>query len=356
MNRRNVVLVVILLLATVYLSGCIDPSAPPISLPPPMEPADFALVGEGNFIPASPEEDLYPLFVGARWVYRNAAKDWNPDIASSGLLESEVVAEVQGNGVHCYVMRTQYSNGPNEYLYIHRTSDEVDLLGSRQGAASGSLLRFSVAPGLAFVKLPLARGQEWALRFREGSVQAKVLFQEVVAIEAGTVSTLLGDYTAITTGAWRVHYELTGTAPRLFGGPKQFLWFAPGVGVLKHVLSSVNYELAEFVLHNEVVALQEGDAVADAPVGGLVIVQLRGGSSDLTSSGAWRIENQDPGSVLSWIDTEFHADLEPQETGGGTYVVRFRAAESGVSLLTFTRYNRETGQTEDTVRFRVRVN
>lgn len=356
MNRRNFVLVVILLLAMAYLSGCIDPSAPPISLPSSVPPTDFTLVGDANVIPAISEEDPYPLFVGARWVYRNAAKDWNPDIASSGLLESEVVAEVQANGRHCYVMRTQFSNGPNEYLYIHRTSDEVDLLGSRQGAPSGTLLRFPVAPGLAFVKLPLTRGAEWSLQFREGSVRAQVLFQEVVAIEAGQVSTLLGKYSPITTDAWRVHYELLGTAPRLFGGPKQFLWFAPGVGVVKHVLDSVNYELAEFRMRHEVTALREGDVVADAPVGGLVIVQLRGGSADVTASGAWRMEDQDPGSVLTWIDTAFYADFEPEEIGGGTHVVRFRATEPGVSLLTFTRYNRETGQTEDTVQFRVRVN
>lgn len=355
MNRRSCVLVISLLLMAVYLSGCMGPMTPPISPPPAASPTDFALVGSPNVIPIAPEEDPYPLFVGARWVYRNAAEDWNPSIASSGLLESEVVAEVQAKGAHCYVMRTQYSNGPGEYLYIHRTSREVDFLGSRQGTPSGALQHFSVAPGLAFLKLPLERGMEWSLLFREGSVHARVTHQEVVAIRTGTVFTLLGEYSPITTGAWRVHYELFGTAPRLFGSPMQFLWFAPGVGVLKHVMNSSDYELAEFSLREEVALLQEGDAVADAPVGGVVIVQLRGGSPDVTASGAWKLENEDPESVLASIDTAFYDDLDPVEDGGGTYVYRFRAVESGMSLLTFTRYNRETGKKEDTVQFRVRV-
>ncbi len=355
MNKRNWVFVVCFLMVVALLSSCMGPITTPITPPTYENPTDYSLVGEPNYVPALTEDDPYPLFVGARWVYRNAATDWNPDIASSGLLESEVMAEVQANGAHCYVLRTQYSNGPDEYLYMHRTSQEVGLLGSREGAPTGALTSYSVAPGLAFLSLPLERGKEWDLNFAQGSVRAQVLFRELVAIESGTVFTLLGRYSPILLGAWRVHYTLFGAAPSLFGGPKQFVWFAPGIGIVKHVLNSVNYELAEFLTRQEVIALREGKTVGDIPEGGLVIVQLRGSSSDEITSGAWRIEEQDPATGLSLVDTAFYEDLQPVEAGGGTHVYRFRAVEPGVSVLTFVRYNRETGHTEDTVQFRVHV-
>ncbi len=347
-----------MMVAIGWLVGCIGPLAPcpPEPTPPAVaEPVDYALVGTANYVPAEPGDDPYPLFVGARWVYRNATSFWNPQIAASGLMESEVVAEVQGEGVQCYVLHTRYSNGPDEYIYLHRSPNAVNLRGTRLGAAPGSQPRFSLDPGLAVLSLPLEEDKQWSLQFKEGSVEATVFHPEVVAIETGEVSTLLGSYTTIFQGAWRVHYELFGTAPRLFGGPQQFLWYAPGVGVVKHVLNSVNYELAEFRLPQEVVALNESDQTATVPEGGVLIVQVRGVSPDRAASGVWRLESGGSGGVLDWIDDTFYPDQEPIHDGAGSYAFRFRAIGTGEATVSFVRLNQETGVTEDRIDVAVRV-
>jgi len=336
--KRHIVFWLSFALAVSLLFGCMGPIAPSPEPPAPGEPdsIDYSLVGTANYVPLQPEEDPYPLFVGARWIYRNAAVYWNPQISLSGLLESEVVAIVQGRGEQCYVLQTHYSNGPDELLYIHRTGREVMVRGSRWVAAPGAQPSFSLNPGLAFLKLPLQEDQTWEEPFRGGSVNARVFHREIVAIESGKVLTLLGDHPAIFSGAWRVHYDLFGSGPRLFGGPQQFLWFAPGIGVVKHVLNSVNYELAEFRKRNEVASLEEQDAetVAQIPSGGLVLVQLRGPSPDAEGP-VWRMEESLEGNgVIELIDRDFYYDLDTA-SDAGTVVYRFRALAPGEVKLRF---------------------
>ncbi|MFC2106348.1 hypothetical protein ACFLS0_06330, partial [Candidatus Bipolaricaulota bacterium] len=215
MKRGRTSLLMSLLVLGGLLFGCTGPIViPPIDLPEVDEPGDYDLVGTANYVPAAWEEDPYPLFVGARWLYRNAAKYWNPQISASGLLESEVVAIVQGDGIECYVLRTHYSNGPDELLYLHRTKNKIDLRGSREISASGSQTSFSLNPGLAFLELPLKEDATWRLLTSAGIGEARVYHQEVVAIESGEVRTLLGLYSPIFLGTWRVHYDLPASSPR----------------------------------------------------------------------------------------------------------------------------------------------
>ena len=260
MKRRRIALFVSLLMVGGLLAGCVGPVVnPPIGSPIVWSPPNFKLVGAANYTPGQGEENPYPLFVGARWLYRNAANYWNPQISASGLLESEVVAIVQGDGMECYVLQTHYSNGPDQLLYLHRTKNEVALRGSRTVSASGSQTSYSLNPGLGFLKLPLAEDATWPLLTTGGVGEATVYHREVVAIESGEVRTMLGSTSPIFLGSWRIHYELPESSPRLYGGPVQFLWFADGVGVVKHVLNSVDYELAEFRLPNEVLVLDRQD-------------------------------------------------------------------------------------------------
>ncbi len=123
-------------------------------------------------------------------------------------------------------------------------------------------------------------------------MEAYVYHKEVVAIESGQVRTLLGSLPAIFLGSWRVHYKVIGAGPRLFIGPEQYLWFAPGIGVVKHVLNSVDYELAEVRLPEEVFSLDENDAGGRfrVPSGGFLVVQLRGGSPDELTGSLWRLD------------------------------------------------------------------
>lgn len=332
MKRHVFLIFVCAVLAGSLLFGCMGPILP-LPEPPPSETESpkYDLTGTANYVPGQLEEDPYPLFVGARWLYRNAAKYWSPQISASGLLESEVVAVVQGDGEHCYVLQTHYSNGPDEFLYIHRTKNAVAVRGSRPVAAPGAQTTFSLNPKLAFLELPLAEDLSWELPFSGRIGKALVFHREVVAIESGEVRTLLDPYPAIFLGAWRVHYELPESSPRLYGGPVQFLWFAPGVGVVKHVLNSVNYELAEFRLAEEVVCLEDKDAgkPVQAPNGGLVIIQLRGGSPDPAQGWAWSFENNlELDSALELISADFYEDIA-EESDAATYVFRFRALEVG---------------------------
>lgn len=355
MKRYGFLLLLSSLIVGGFLFGCVGPTTiTPFEPPVANEPGEYLLVGTANYVPGAWEEDPYPLFVGARWLYRNAAKYWSPTISSSGLLESEVVAIVQGDGVECYVLRTHYSNGPDQLLYLHRTKNEIDLRGSREISAAGSQTNFSLNPGLAFLELPLEEDATWPLLTGEGVGVATVYHREVAAMESGQVLTMLGTYTPLFTGTWRIHYEMPEITPRLYGGPVQFLWFADGVGVVKHVLNSVDYELAEFRLPNEVVVLAEQDhgQRLDVPNGGLVVVQLREGEG-----WEWEFAGMD-GSALEYLNDEFYADTPRvfKITGAGTHSFQLRAMEEGEVTLWFELRNSESDQPWDVLEYTIRIN
>lgn len=352
MKRYRFSLLMSLLILGGLLSGCMGPTSIPAFEPVANVPGDYSLVGTANYIPGALEEDPYPLFVGARWLYQNAAKYWSPMISSSGLLESEVVAIVQGVGVQCYVLRTHYSNGPDQLLYLHRTKKAVGLRSSREISAAGSQTNFSLNPGLAFLELPLKEDATWALQTGEGVGVATVYHREVAAMESGQVNTMLGTYTPLFTGTWRIHYAMPEISPRLYGGPVQFLWFAPGVGVVKHVLNSVDYELAEFRLPGEIVVLEESNdgQIVQAPNGGLVIVQLREGEG-----WEWKLVDID-GSAVEYISGEFYEDTLRANTDAGTHSFQLRAIEDGEATVWFELRDRGSGVLGDAVQYTIRVN
>jgi predicted secreted protein len=218
-------------------------------------------------------------------------------------------------------------------------------------ASPGAQPSYSLNPGLALLQYPLQEEKTWpSSDYRGGSVSATVYHKEVVAIESGQVNTMLGTYSPIFTGAWRIHYDLIGSGPRLFGGPTQFLWFAPGVGIVKHVLNSINFELAEFRLPDEVLALSETKTAGDVPAGGLVVVQLRGGNPDVAEGWGWRLAGG-TGSVLDSIGHDFYPDAPRAvgQTGAGTYAYQFRAQDAGTATLTFEQVSLETGAVGDTL-------
>jgi hypothetical protein len=335
MKNPRILFTLGLLLVGLMLGGCFEPAiTPPEDLMPP-RPGNYALTGSANYESSDLSNDPYPLFVGARWLYHNSAPYWNPAIASSGLLESEVVAVVQGDGVQCYVLKTQYSNGPDELLYLHRTPTGINLYGEAILAASGAQPTYSLHPSLAILELPLVEDASWELNTSEGRGEAYVYHPEVVAVQSGVVSTLLGTYSAIFLDAWRIHYQLPAGGPRFYGGPVQFLWYVPGVGVVKHVLNSVDYQLAEFRLRSEVLVLTGSDAgrTVKLPSGGLVTVQLRG-NSDPQDKWAWTLFDIQ-GTTLESLFSEFYADVYPPSAGTGTYTFQFRALGSGATTLVF---------------------
>ncbi len=354
MRRWAATLGLLFLLALGFLVGCMGPVVPPDEPVTPAKPIDYSLTGTANYVPADADRDPYPMFVGARWIYRNAGEDWNTNIAAAGLLESEVVAEAQDGDIRCYVLLTRYSNGPDEYIYVHRTGSAVQYLASVSTAAPGAQPTFSLSPGLTYLDLPFVPGDTWTLQFKQGTVTGEVLHPEVVAIQAG-LSSLLGPYKNVFTNVARVHFDIFGSVPRLFGGTVQFLWFAEGVGVVKHVLNSANYELVEFRKRSEVASLTERRTQGDVPLGGVVTMQLRGGSPSGSSGAIWSLEGvSGPQGTVEELKHGFYPDLG-SAIDAGTYTYAYRATARGTAVLTFIRTNLETGRVEDKVEFTVRV-
>ena len=87
---------------------------------------------------------VFPLFTGARWVYRNATSDLIPVLHPGSEIESEVLAEVRCRDVasgllyECFVLRTRQGAERETVSYFHRTDDGVRLYAVRtheQGAA-----------------------------------------------------------------------------------------------------------------------------------------------------------------------------------------------------------------------------
>ena len=356
MRHSRTVIIIVFLACTLVLGGCFAPTLPPGDGPSTvLRPGDYDLTGSSNYISTTSGSDLYPLFVGARWLYRNAATFWNPDIASSGLLETEVVAIVQARDTQCYVLQSRYSNGPDELLYLHRTANQVQLLAEQPVVATGAQPDYALHPGLAILRLPLAEDKSWPLETTEGVGQAYVYHTEVVAIEAGVVRTLLGTYSPIFNDAWRVHYELPAGGPRFYGGPVQFLWYVPGIGVVKHVLNSVNYELAEFRLPEEVLGLtrHEDGHTSYLPDGGMAFVQLRGDSNPL-DGWSWQLSEID-GTSLEFLSEAFYRDLYPVGASTGTYGYRFRSTAPGATNLVFELIHAGTGTVGNRVEFSIIV-
>ena len=355
MKRSTHRFLAVLAILPILLSGCMAPVGPvdpgPTDVP---EPVDYSLVGAANVVPEV-AGDPYPLFVGARWIYRNTASDWNPQIGASGLVESEIVAEVQGNDKVCYILHTRYSNGPDEHIFLHRMANQVTVEGSRTVISEGAQSSLTIHPSLTYLQFPLFDGKVWTVPLSGGLIDVEVLHQEVIAIENG-ITSLLGMQPAIFTNAWRVHYHLIGDAPAFFGGPVQFLWFVPGVGMIKHVLNSVDYELVEYRERSEVLVLTEDDDRGTEKIaeGGIVTVQLRGGAPGKAISGGWTLDSY--GEELTLIKTAFYDDLaDVAGNGSGTYVFTFRATQAGTADLEFTRFNQDNGIVEGDFDVRVIV-
>ena len=344
MRHSRIPIILTFLSLALVLGGCLAPTLPPgDSTSSVARPGDYDLTGSSNYVTTATGSDLYPLFVGARWLYRNAASFWNPEIASSGLLETEVVAIVQARDAQCYVLQSRYSNGPDELLYVHRTGTQVQLLAEQPVVATGAQPDYSLHPGLAVLKLPLAEDKSWPLETTAGVGEAYVYHTEVVAMEAGVVKTLLGTYSPIFTDAWRVHYELPAGGPRFYGGSVQYLWYVPGVGVAKHVLNSVDYELAEFRLPEEIVSLTRYDdgRTTSLPNGGMAFVQLRG-DADPLDGWAWHLTEMD-GASLEFLSETFYGDIYPAGTSTGTYAYQFRSIAPGTTTLVFELMHAATG-------------
>ncbi len=337
-----------LLAATVVaaLAGC-SPLFPPVAPEPPNPDAQPA---EEN----SPDAAVgaQPLFVGARWVYRNATSDLIPVLHPGSEIETEVLAEVRcrdalsGLFRECFVVRTRQGAGRETVSYLHRAPDGIEICAIETrapGTASsrGDASQVRTFPSELFLRPALVLGESWSFGQRAGDfLSSEVLGRETVPLR-DTILTLLGPYTSCFTNAWRVRSTYGGILADAYGGGIVECWYSTGVGMVKRTAESLFYELVAFRKDSEVKVLHAASAQGPyyLPVGSLVIVQVRGHAPTAEPGIAWDVANSDEvaaDGILGQLSLsgEFYADrdgVEDAETG--TYVFRFAVEGRGSTTL-----------------------
>jgi hypothetical protein len=324
------------------LAGC-QILVPPVAPEPPDPDAEPA---EAN----APDSagGVFPLFAGARWVYRNATSDLIPVLHPGSEIESEVLAEVRcrdaasGLLYECFVLRTRQGVERETVSYVHRTSDGVRLYAVRTNR-QGSPPRAQSFGGELFMPPTLALGDAWSFGQMAGDyLSSEVRGRETVPLRDSILS-VLGPYTSTFTGAWRVRSEHSGILADAYGTGVVECWYSTGVGMVKRTANSLFYELVQFRKSDEVAVLDAGSGSGsyDLVVGSMVVVQLRGYAPAAAPGIVWGLENRDEvtaDGVLAPLATsgDFTADLDGTgEAETGTYVFRFTVQGSGRTTLVF---------------------
>ncbi len=311
--RYSVALCTLALLLGTF--GCDFPLAPV----PPFSPGegpllDFEKVSAPNYeLDAS--TDCFPLTVGGWWRYRDATADQLPTHhPSPGLSEEILGTVVTSDGTQLYVHRAESPDGPVRILYLHRTWDGVYVYGETRD----SVQEIYPSPQL-LVDLPFEEGKTWT--WGEGVV-CRVLSQESVTIGVG-----------VFPSCWKLEIQtmLVGLAPASCScQPKEYRWYARGLGAVKVVKQSKSYELvdSDLISTKGVLVLDWSDNRTEhtIEVGDTTIVQL---PAKRRTEYAWTLSDTLNESYFSLRNEEFYDDLV-QKNGDpngipGTYVAHFEA-------------------------------
>jgi len=359
---RRIVGVVLVLAFPVLITSCTS-LIPPVQ-PVPSGPDDVGAVR--NYRPLDMSIDEFPLFVGARWVYRNATPDVNPEVHAGSAPERQVVAvvyrqdEASETAYECYVLRIRDGSNPTVLCYLHRSPEGVQLYGIE-------ILPYAGAPqlipcdGQTYFKLPFHKDDQLSFSLYGGTeLSSRVVRQELVPVSA-TVWKLLGPYSSIFGGAWRVRSEYAGTLADAFGKGIEETWYAPGIGLVRRTAESLVYEVVHYRGWEEVTLLTEESKTGphSLPVGSVVAVQLRGSKATATEGFVWDFVNRAEvafAGVLSPLSEDgysgpFFADINNKgrlETG--FYVYLFQVRTNGEASLVFAKRDIRTGD-ESQVRF-----
>lgn len=300
----------------------------------------------------------FPLFVGARWVYRNATPDLIPVLHPGSEIESELLAEVRcrdtlsGRLYECFVVRTRQGTEREVISYLHRATDRIELF-AVETQELGAARRRQAFGGELLLKPSLTAGDAWTFGQTTGAfLSSQAMGQETVPLR-DTIHALLGPYTNSFTGAWRVRSTYGGILADAYGSGIVECWYSTGVGMVKRTAGSLFYELVQFRKSDEVAVLDAGldSGVHQLSVGSMVVVQLRGYAPAADRGIVWSLENRDEvtaDGVLVPMATlgDFYADLDgTEEAETGTYVFRFTVKSKGRTPLVFE--GRYTGTAQD---------
>jgi len=266
-------------------------------------------------------------------------------------MESEVLAEVRcrdaasGLLYECFVLRTRQGAEREVVSYLHRTADRIELF-AVEARSQGAAPHMQAFGGELLLKPALTAGDSWSFGQTTGVFhESRVMGQETVPLR-DTVHTLLGPYTNSFTGAWRVRSTFGGMMADAYGEGIVETWYSSSVGMVKRTAGSLFYELVEFRKRDEVTALdaQSAEGLHRVPVGGLVVVQLRGSAPTADDPGVvWALSNVESvtsGGVLAPLPGGpfggFHGDLDGADAADtGTYVFQFLVQSHGKASLSF---------------------
>jgi hypothetical protein len=181
--------------------------------------------GERNYTPPDPSTDYFPLSIGSQWFLRDAKGDWLPTHHASSTILQTIDGTTTINGVDCFVLKTQVGDQPAKYVYLHRTKDAV----YAYGYGTDTAMTTYSSPILEYC-LPYEQGNSWSYQLDGTEVTTTVLFQEMIAISSSS-----GYPAQIYQSCWKLQIERDGRT--------DYEWYAPGVGRVKYVTDSINYEL-----------------------------------------------------------------------------------------------------------------
>ncbi len=322
-----------------------------------------------NWASQNLSRDQFPLYVGAKWTYRNATPDINPEIHAGFPIVREIVAMVQcfdpsTNLAHdCYVLRISRMGNTVGHLYLHRSLEGIQLFAIERFPQTGTP---NLVPGDArfFLKLPLQKGDEIQFALEEGSrYDMRVRDQERIPL--GSMIEL-GPYTEGFVDAFRVQAEYGGVFQEILARGVEDTWYAQGVGLTRVSANSQFYELMEFRSWEEIVTMDESHAGRQTyfpPVGSVLEISLRD-EEGTRHNPAWQLCNRSEVeenavfSILSGFnDIEArHCDVGYSEPQGpktdetpcftrldtGTSVFAFEVRTNGRQHVVFE--NRITGE------------
>lgn len=186
--------------------------------------------GERNYIPPDLSTDYLPLSICSQWFLRDAKGDWLPTHHASSTILQTIDDTTTINGVECFVVKTQVGDQPAAYIYLHRTKDAV----YAYGHGTDTTMTTYESPLLEY-RLPFEQGNSWSYQLDGTDVTTTVLFQEMIAISPSS------SYPAqMYQSCWKLQIDRNGKT--------DYEWYASGVGRVKYVTNSTNYELVSHTI------------------------------------------------------------------------------------------------------------
>ena len=300
---------VLSVMAAVLLTGCAGLWPPPSDQPLPSTPTlDFQKITTPNLEP-SLSSDPIAYRVGAWWRYRDATADHRPTHHPGPNLLVEVLgAVVAADGTELYVLYREAPDDIEGLYYVHRDSRGVLEHGRDENGEP-----IVPANPVRVIDLPFVEEKQWTYRIAEETYEANCWSPETLTLHSG-----------IFRDCWKIGIRNVAT------GEIEYYWFKNGVGLLKIVSGSLNYELidASATETSAVHQLQwkDRDSTMEIKVGDRLVVQL---PAEQDSDHAWKLSFYDPEIVSPLGNGRFLPDLAGQNAGSsstsGTFVMHLKS-------------------------------